>query len=246
MSHYVVGVIVENIGQLDTVMEPYDENLEVEPRIDMTKEELAEEFEDVKKAIREGTNKFLVEENEKNDVLGMTPREFNQWYYGGSMFDDEGNLLTTRNPNGKWDWFVIGGRWEGYLKLKDGSRANYAKIKDIDFSMDKKAYEEAKRYWELVVDGELPEEGEEKPFSFYKKEYYLETYGDKEAYAKRMAQFSVFALLNEGEWFEQGQMGWFGMSDKTKESEDAFLLKMQEIINNANPEHYFIVVDCHI
>jgi len=25
------------------------------------------------------------------------------------------------NPNSKWDWFMVGGRWSGYFKLKNGS-----------------------------------------------------------------------------------------------------------------------------
>ena len=26
-------------------------------------------------------------------------------------FDEDGNLLSTRNPNSKWDWYAVGGRW---------------------------------------------------------------------------------------------------------------------------------------
>ena len=33
--------------------------------------------------------------------------------------DEEGVYrLTTYNPNSKWDWYEVGGRWTGYFKLK--------------------------------------------------------------------------------------------------------------------------------
>jgi len=44
------------------------------------------------------------------------------------------NENIKNNPNVKWDWYEIGGRWKYKLKLKDGTRANSAKLKNIDFS----------------------------------------------------------------------------------------------------------------
>lgn len=43
--------------------------------------------------------------------------------YGYTLIDAEGNVLKTidrTNPNSKWDWFQIGGRWNGFFMLKDG------------------------------------------------------------------------------------------------------------------------------
>lgn len=42
------------------------------------------------------------------------------------------------NPNAKWDWWTIGGRWSGLLKLKPGvyynnqNRVNFAYAGDVD------------------------------------------------------------------------------------------------------------------
>ena len=33
----------------------------------------------------------------------------------GNNLDEEGNSLSTWNKNSFWDWFVIGGRWDGIL-----------------------------------------------------------------------------------------------------------------------------------
>jgi hypothetical protein len=30
-------------------------------------------------------------------------------------FDPEGNVLSTSNPEGIWDWYQVGGRWTGFL-----------------------------------------------------------------------------------------------------------------------------------
>ncbi|MGG4604333.1 hypothetical protein ACLPHM_06015 [Paenalcaligenes sp. Me131] len=44
--------------------------------------------------------------------------------YGFAVVDGEGNIIKAvkrTNPNKKWDWWVVGGRWSGFLKLKAGA-----------------------------------------------------------------------------------------------------------------------------
>lgn len=63
------------------------------------------------------------------------------------------------NPKAKWDWYVEGGRWEGFLLTKDGRSVNSALKRDIDFAkmaqigMDKAAerYDKA-----MTIFGDLP------------------------------------------------------------------------------------------
>ncbi|MBP3463809.1 MAG: hypothetical protein J6K45_04945 [Clostridia bacterium] len=43
MSHYTVAVITDDIKKIDDMLKPYSENLEVEPYISQTKEELLAE-----------------------------------------------------------------------------------------------------------------------------------------------------------------------------------------------------------
>ena len=40
MSHYLVGVVVNDISEVDDVLAPYDENMEVEPYIYRTKAQI--------------------------------------------------------------------------------------------------------------------------------------------------------------------------------------------------------------
>jgi hypothetical protein len=90
MSHFAIAVI----GDVDTLLAPYDENIRVAPRTDLTAEQVLEEF----KANNKGKFK---------DV-----REFAAWYYGRELEPDS-RLTTTYNPDSKWDWYEIGGRWWG-------------------------------------------------------------------------------------------------------------------------------------
>jgi hypothetical protein len=41
--------------------------------------------------------------------------------YGYTIVDEQGNVIKTidrTNPNAKWDWYSVGGRWNGHFKLK--------------------------------------------------------------------------------------------------------------------------------
>lgn len=44
--------------------------------------------------------------------------------YGWYKVDADGNVIEAvdrTNPNKKWDWYVLGGRWTGFFKLKAGA-----------------------------------------------------------------------------------------------------------------------------
>lgn len=43
--------------------------------------------------------------------------------YEGGTADEYGNWGYTYNPNAKWDWYSVGGRWSGLLRLKDFAAA---------------------------------------------------------------------------------------------------------------------------
>jgi hypothetical protein len=46
--------------------------------------------------------------------------------YGYAIIDAQSGLVKAvkrTNPNAKWDWYVLGGRWAGFLKIKMGEKA---------------------------------------------------------------------------------------------------------------------------
>ena len=76
--------------------------------------------------------------------------------------------VSRTNPNKQWDWYVVGGRWTGMLKLKPGAtgmqgrpglmteaaqegRADQARAGDIDWAgMRDEAGAKAGAYWDQV------------------------------------------------------------------------------------------------
>jgi hypothetical protein len=54
--------------------------------------------------------------------LYPTFEEFVQGYHGHESRDEEtGRYGHWENPNRKWDWYQVGGRWTGFFKLKKGA-----------------------------------------------------------------------------------------------------------------------------
>lgn len=180
--------------------------------------------------------------------------------------DEKTNLYGFwANPNAKWDWYVVGGRWKGLLRASKGEHGtsplvfpqpdvkgyyDIAQIKDIDFGIDEEAYLRACRFWEVCVEGQPLKDGE-KASEFHclmKPEYYLEQFGTKERFARSQAELSTFAVItNDGKWHEQGRMGWFGVCDasgeQTQEWYDGWY---NSFIKDVDPEWYITIIDCHI
>lgn len=96
------------------------------------------------------------------DDLPKEERPFDQVYYSEETFandwhgyrkdPDTGKYGYWQNPNAKWDWFAIGGRWAGGITLKNGEGADIAQLKDIDLDkLDSWGY--------VHLDGEWHEKG---------------------------------------------------------------------------------------
>ena len=172
------------------------------------------------------------------------------------------------NPDARWDWYCVGGRWRDQLKLLPGrtgkrgprdnpdkehqpspDRCDIARVRDCDFSPNEKVYCMALRAWEIAVEGSPMAEAEKKNYMpMYKSEYYLQQYGTREHYAKLMSDFSTYAFITaDGEWHETGRMLWWGLDDASKESRDAYKEAFDEYLKTAKEQDLFItIVDCHI
>lgn len=264
MSHYTVGVIIkekdiknlektENMVFEDAVirlvsdaMEPFDENMPGEPVLAMTLKELQEKLDEIKNY--EGEEEFYL--NIKEKYQNFTLQEFCEIYYAYTFRED--GAYSTYNENSKWDWYVIGGRWNGCLPIKgeeqcseerssydDDVPNNCCKIKDIELrreATEKEIAEMKEQYEKITTEG-----------NWYKPEYYKKKYPTFEDYMDSQLEFATYALLlSNGEWVEPGEMGWFGMSAATPEEEAKFANTFKQKLNEENPEDYFVLVDCHI
>ena len=136
MSHFVVMVIGDDA---EKQLEKYDESLELPPYIKHTKDELValkrKEIEDYRNTVyakylenkelyKQGCeNERHIEylENEFPQKLHWSDEQVYQDAIKYSEIDEKGNVISTYNPDAKWDWYVRGGRWAGYLWLKEGT-----------------------------------------------------------------------------------------------------------------------------
>lgn len=157
MSHFTVYVFQDkdspSIGEM---LAPYDEGLELEkPVISMTKADAIAKCRKDIEYTNNGCYKEYLENPEeyekkwgynknhinflKNDFpkrLKWTDEEcyeYEKSFYEKDMIDEEGNLLTTDNPNSKWDWYQLGGRYSGDIKTKNGLETDKTTVGDIDF-----------------------------------------------------------------------------------------------------------------
>lgn len=183
--------------------------------------------------------------------MGDCPKEYLAFVEDEDCDVDEetGKRGYWENPNAKWDWWRIGGRYSGWFKTKTGQSVNYGQIGELDFSPDQKAYQSAIRFWEVNVEGAplQPGEDEEDFFNFFRPEYYLKQYGTKEAYAASQADVAPWAFVTaSGEWCEKGKMGWWAVNDATKDSRVAFREAFHKALQDAAPTDYIVLVDCHI
>lgn len=173
------------------------------------------------------------------------------------------------NPKAKWDWYQLGGRWTGFFKLKPQAKgkvgdfslvsehrakagtADQARKKDIDFDrMKQDNFEEAsKTYDEFEA---KYKNGELQPGDGY-FHYGVENAGDRdnyvpetrERYIKRVGGISTFAVLKDGEWYEKGEMGWWGCVHDEKDP-DAWKEQFNKLLEELPENTLLSVYDCHI
>lgn len=252
------------------------------------------------------------------------------WGLGDRIVEDEGEVDTSSdhkygyaivkdgvlikavnrtNENAHWDWYLVGGRWTGFFKLKAGAvgelgrpglmtpvpsngRADQLTLGDIDVEgMRLDAAKEAGERWDLlasVMGNPMPTI---RPWADYvdeptltwneRREAYhaqaplvaLENFRrtnhdsplykeqvellswlvyedymvSREAYAERFANsaMSTYAVVKDGQWYECGKMGWWGMALDEKDKE-AWGLEFAKLIDGLPLDTQLTLVDCHI
>ena len=291
MSHYTVMAIIRkgSDSDLESMLAPYDENMEVAPYIRHTKadliaqkrEEAAHVAHDIPLAEAHSEEEYRKLEDVRyryeyvlSDegracaaLVGASDDEVFEAVkkdYEEDRLDEDGNYISTYNPDSKWDWYEVGGRWSGSLKLKDGGSTDedYAGQIDWDkmFSLAPEREKRASEFWDEYVLQKLPTEMQDRTveevdkylndkfgFIFFKREYYLERYRDKEEYLRRLATWTTYAVLDEKGWHAPGEMGWFGCSDETPEAQRDWDENFRSrFIDTLDPEDTVVIVDCHI
>lgn len=257
MSHFTVLVIGDNAEEL---LAPYDENLEVEP--------YREDIE--QKDIDNMVEYFTKEADEEKRIVGLDVNDLTTvqphwptWNSCKLLIDEDGKpyRMSTYNPKSEWDWYQVGGRWQGMLRLihgKEGEQgeasllmkdheykaeyADKAKMVDIDWEYmrnDPKALWHLKLQWEKAIRGDA---------TLYKPEYFTEKYGTEKEFFRRNLTFSTFAVVTvDGVWHEKGDMGYWGMSSETSDDDKRWLDNYwKAFLKDLDPDTLVTIYDCHI
>lgn len=167
---HFIGVL---FGGDRDLLEEYYEGLEVAPYVRYTKEEIIKHYIDNRKL----GIKLRKEKIKSNPSIST---KYQQWLDEHPKYnkktaweaikkdfkdelDEDGNVITTFNPRGKWDWYITGGRWSEYFPLKwkdENGNTIYrdeATIEEVDW----KKYKETREapYCYISADGSWEEKG---------------------------------------------------------------------------------------
>ena len=123
----------------------------------------------------------------------MSSFEYYKELTDGMYYDENGNAMSSENPNGKWSTCHIGRNFSLPFRLIDGNESYTAKVENVDwdFMCNSKApiYEAA---WELVMDGREPTNDQERQI--------LSSMGDKTEYFKRFNTKEEYVSYNSSYW----------------------------------------------
>ena len=211
MSHFTVMVIGDNP---EDQLAPYQEN-----NMGTCPEEFLE-FRDETEYLRKNWDEMSAEEKKEYDNSFEKYAEDE----GYEKHPERDLYGCYSNPNARWDWYQLGGRWTGFLKLKENATgeigepglmtlsasegfADQALKMNIDFEgMRKYAEEEAGKLWNKV---NKILKGAEKPHSW---EHVREIMFPGDISAAREFYHSQEANKRIDEWNKKHKHSLFGVN----------------------------------
>ena len=206
MTHFTVGIIVpQDVSDVESfvarLMDRYYEHSEDEPYVCYSLEQAAA---DIASAIHRleliiGRNEphFDMAKCRQNleQLRAMAPQEkYDERIRHHEQFNDQGEPISTYNPDSKWDWYVIGGRWDGWINGREAKG-------------------------EAICDNSAATE---------------------EAIAREKIPHAI--ITPDGEWHENGQMGWWAILITENENWDSDA----KAILARYPGYRVVIVDAHI
>lgn len=255
MSHFSVLVVANSYGELEDKLQPFHEY-----ECTGIKDEYVE-FVEADLTVCESEYLEYKGDYESFEEFMKEYHGYEELKYRTNYNDDDGNrigIATSKwgrwtNPNAKWDWWIVGGRYENKLIHKDSSKCNSLSIAELSVpSMIKvKTDYYVDQYRDYKTLKSLPEhkqsafsidtglvwlsKTEAQEMNDLSESEYVELHS-RDAFTYAMVDF-------EGNWLAKGEMGWFGVDGNYDDSyNEAFWKEL-----NSLPDHQIIwVVDCHI
>lgn len=220
-SYFVTIVAGENHKN---IIEKYNENNEVEQYVKMKFD--VNELTKLKNFYVEFHKKLALESSNKEEknyhiekallYKTMQPLDFYYEINEDEDFDEEtGDVLSVKNPNGKFTSCGIGLFMSVPFCLKDGTTSFSAKKKDIDWSKCHLAHQDVyAAAWDMVMGSKKPENEEEQIIydNMKNREGYFLKFGTRENYIITSTAFWGYAFVSETN-------GWSEMEIDTNQFE---------------------------
>lgn len=165
---------------------------------------------------------------------------------------------TGRNPQSKWDWWRVGGRWLGQLLIKPGTHhaiigvpgaygnradppeaVDGARVGDLDLpAMLERRRSELGKAWD---DAREFQDTHGRPM-------FMAPHADtvsRDDYVASATPFTPFAYIHDGQWYESGEMGFLG-TVRNEKPEDEWEQQFAGVLKQQPDDHWMTVLDCHI
>lgn len=242
MSHAVVLVVTEKAPtreMLNEIMSPYCEICEEDSKyatvIDRTNE------------VRDKWKN--IDSNEKSEYENII--DFGKAYFGYKYDVEQDMFYNVENPNAKWDWFEVGGRFTDYLNsavMQPRDNCIYRKS-EIDFEKTREAVNEKLSVQYDTIKYAIAQNDMAGLHFMLDVNTMLQHIEDvknlsKEEYINKYSCLDIpFAIIYNGIWYEKGELGWFGIVHNEDENWDETFM---DIWNAISDEYYITIVDYHI
>lgn len=168
MSHFTVTVFGDNPEDL---LAPFDESIEMERyengRVD---EERLIHFKE--HCIKENSNESNLSMEELYKIHGIDWNN-NFWEKDGDTWYE----FSSYNPDSKWDWYQIGGRWAGYFKLKNGSKGSVG-VPGLGTDMPENGYADVLLKKDIDIEFMRNDQEEKAAIIYDKAKVLIDKYGD--------------------------------------------------------------------
>lgn len=157
----------------------------------------------------------------------------------------KGICKSTSNPDGHWDWYEEGGRWDGSLTNKKGKSVNRLKVKD--YSAEKaelNAHKKCVEWWEAIQKHLEENKGNPEAEVFVNMTHGYDGEKTFQEYAVKHKpdEISAYAFLADGVWQAHED---FDLETCQHIPVEGWQEKLNKAIKELDPKDELVMVDCH-
>lgn len=197
---------------------------------------------------------FDVPLNNIDAIVELIP----EWTGHDGGYDELGFFnWNNSNPRGKWDWWILGGRWAGWLRLKPGAsgelgKRGYHKTREEvlphgDLSCDRALLGDVD--WEgmrILQAGEAERAWDSASTDVLSSRFVLGVDAPitRDEYIDLRSHPSTFAVVVNCDWHERTDIGWWGVALDARPVQE-WHAEFDALLSNQPDDTIVSIIDCH-